>query len=172
MWQSYKEITLVSVWISESWALTMVFVVGILITCTNRSGAGASLRCRRSDAHWWRTSRSPQSWSPVARCGQAYSLKKSPPLLGRHGEGQEEGEQGQEQGGGVFIFLVWFLFCYPFNFHCWFCCSWRSGGNVRRRSIGCSTRLRLLLTGRLGVTKSYFSFHLIIFSPTWRMTKY
>ena len=91
MWQSYNEITLVSVWISESWPLTMVFVLGILITCTNRSGAGASLRCRRSDAHWWRPSRSPHSWSPVARCGQASSLKKSPPLLCRRRSGRTAG---------------------------------------------------------------------------------
>ena len=91
MWQSYNEITLVSVWISESWPLTMVFVLGILITCTNRSGAGASLRCRRSGAHWWRTSRSPHSWSPVARCGQASSLKKSPPLLCRRRSGRTAG---------------------------------------------------------------------------------
>ena len=57
-------------------------------------------------------------------CEGGASWRDDPlPDEGRHGGGQEEGEQGQEQGGGVFTFSIQFLFCYPFNFHCWFCCS-------------------------------------------------
>ena len=47
------------------------------------------------------------------------------PDEGRHGGGQEEGEQGQEQGGGIFTFfvIVVLLSICSADFHCWFCCS-------------------------------------------------
>ena len=47
------------------------------------------------------------------------------PDEGRHGGGQEEGEQGQEQGGGILTFFVIAVLLSSFsaNFYCWFRCS-------------------------------------------------